>query len=157
MFVDDDFNPRGSDDDDLDFNPRKSTAENVPQSTSAPFSTNPFPPPSQSAPVQSAPLIEPSLTLPPLPPRDVAKTSSPTATQLFNNNDKFHSDASLGSGTFQTNPFETSTAADPFGMTSFDSQGAPFSKPFPNDDWGMVQKSIAVNSLSLDELDPLKK
>ena len=162
FFLDDDFNPRGSDDDELNFNPRKSMAENLSPSPEQSFSTSPFPPPTQSPTFPAPPLIDPPRSVPALPPRDPMKISLPAVagpTQILNNNDKFHSDATFGSNNiFQNNPFDISPPkADPFGMTAFDNTAAPLSKPFPSDDWGMVQKSIAVNSLSLDELDPLKK
>ena len=103
--------------------------------------------------------------MPALPPRDPTKISTAvqsipsTNHNIFNNNDKFPSDAFSSS----TNPFETAASpalvsADPFGMASFDAKaGSPFSKPFPpSDDWAN-QVQNAVNNLSLDELDPLKK
>jgi len=159
---DDDFNPRGSDDDELEFNPRKSVTENLPSSSPVQsFSTSPFPPTTQST-LPAAPFITPPINAPALPPRDPTKVSSPVApavTQPFNNNDKFHSDSNFGSNNiFHNNPFETpSTKADPFGMSSFDNNSTPFSKAFSGDDWGMAQKSVTANTLSLDELDPLKK
>jgi len=159
---DDDFNPRSaSDDDELEFNPRKSVAEKIPTSSVQSFSTSPFPPPTQST-VPVAPLIEPSRSVPVLPPRDPMKMSLPavpSVTPTFNNNDKFHSDAKLGGNNiFQTNPFEIpSTKADPFGMAAFDNAATPFSKAFSSEDWGMAQKSVTVNTISLDELDPLKQ
>merc|ERR1712059_231569 len=130
-------------------------AENVSPSPQQSFSTSPFPPPTQST-VPATPLIDPPRSVPALPPRDPMKISFPAKpgpTQILNNNDKFHSDATFGGNNiFQNNPFEISSPkADPFGMTAFDNTAAPLSKPFPSDDWGMVQKSIAVNSLSLDE------
>ena len=85
--------------------------------------------------------------------------AAPGATQLFNNNDKFHSDANFGENNiFQNNPFEVPpTNSDPFGMTAFDNNAAPFSKAFRSDDWSMAEKSVKAHSISLDELDPLKK
>ena len=157
--LDDDFNPRGSDDDELEFDPRKSNAESLSPLPEQSFSTSPFPPPTQP-PTSPATLLDPPRSVPALPPRDPTKISTSGPTQAFNNNDKFHSDAAMfgESNTFQTNPFEISSSkADPFGMTAFDSTPAPLSKPFSNDDWGMVQKSVTVNTLSLDELDPLKQ
>jgi len=158
---DDDFNPRGSDDDDLEFNPRKSMTENSPSSPIQSFSTSPFPPSTQSN-VPTTPFIEAPRNAPALPPRDTNKVTSPVApavTQPFNNNDKFHSDSGFGSNNiFNNNPFESpATKADPFGMSSFDNNPTPFSKAFSGDDWGMAQKSVTANTLSLDELDPLKK
>ena len=121
------------------------------------FSTSPFP---QTT--LPAPIIEPPRSAPALPPRDLMKASIPTApsvTEAFNNNDKFHTESTFGgTNIFQTNPFEIpSTKSDPFGMTAFDNNPTPFSKSFAGDDWSMPQKSVTVNSLSLDELDPLKK
>ena len=134
------------------------------ESTSSPqlesFSKSPFPPTTQTT-IPAAPLIEPPRNAPALPPRDPMKITLPAApggTQAFNNNDKFHSDANFGgTNIFQNNPFEIPSAkSDPFGMAAFDN-AAPFSKGFSSDDWGMAQKSVTVNTLSLDELDPLKK
>jgi len=153
---DDDFNPRGSDDDELEFNPRKPMNETNVTSVQS-FSTSPFP-----QPTLPAPIIEPPRSAPALPPRDLMKASIPTApsvTEAFNNNDKFHTESTFGgTNIFQTNPFEIpSTKSDPFGMTAFDNNPTPFSKSFAGDDWSMPQKSVTVHSLSLDELDPLKK
>ena len=125
------------------------------------FGTSPFPP-TALATAPAAPIIEPTRNAPALPPRDPMKITLPAApgvTQPFNNNDKFHSDANYGdSNIFQNNPFEIpSTKADPFGMTAFDNNADPFSKAFSSDDWSMAQKSVPVHTLSLDELDPLKK
>jgi len=158
---DDDFNPRGSDDDELEFNPRKSVTDNMPSSPIQSFSTSPFPPSTQSI-LPVATFTETPRNAPALPPRDPTKVSSPVVpaeTQPFNNNDKFHSDSNFGSNNiFHNNPFEVpSTKADPFGMSSFENDSTPFSKGFTSDDWGMAQKSVTANTLSLDELDPLKK
>merc|ERR1711994_538934 len=61
---DDDFNPRGSDDDELEFNPRKSVTENLPSSSPIQsFSTSPFPPTTQTT-LPAAPFITPPLNAP---------------------------------------------------------------------------------------------
>ena len=161
FLTDDDFNPRGASDDELEFNPRKSLAESTPTSPIQSFSTSPFPPTTQST-LPTATLIEPPRGAPILPPRDPMKISLPavpSAAPAFNNNDKFHSDATLaGNNIFQTNPFEIpSNKSDPFGMAAFDNAATPFSKAFPSEDWGMAQKSVTMNTISLDELDPLKQ
>lgn len=160
-FNDDDFNPRqSSDDDELEFNPRKPMTERTSSPQLQSFSTSPFPPPTLAT-APAAPIIEPPRNAPALPPRDPMKMTLPAApgvAQPFNNNDKFHSDANFGgSNIFQNNPFEIpSTKADPFGMAAFDNNAAPISKAFSSDDWSMAQKSVTVHTLSLDELDPLK-
>lgn len=168
---DEDFNPRaGSSDEDeaLNFNPRNDDQ----------------PPPQSPAPTAPAPIISPP---PQLPPRDPAKVSQPskpaTTGNTFTNNNELHSDVfsmtSKPQAVFDTNnPFAAFTppsnpvpnpASDPFGMSSFDTPNKPTQSTFDAfsafgstpplkanmaDTWAAAP---AINKLSLDELDPLKK
>ena len=152
---DDFFNPRaGSSDDDDEFNPRAGTA------------------PSPAAAPAAAPK-EPVLSPPPaLPPRDSAKVQ----------NNNIHSDNIFGEPAAEsTNPFASSkpfapvsATIDPFGMSSFDSANqqpfggsSAFSK-FPanntissgfTDGWSTTPAALApaINAMSFEDLDPLKK
>lgn len=161
---DDYFNPRESDEDDSgEFNPRAAgTTVDSPATKAAPPATAP--------PVLSPP--------PALPPRDPAKVNN-VVTQQSNNNDKFHADHFFtapvnnanATNPFSSTPFAPSNpASDPFGMSSFNANSSaasfdpsPFSKITGQnasgfgDGWTKPPTLPAINAMSLDDLDPLKK
>lgn len=154
-----DFNPRaGSSEDEDDFNPRAA----------------PAPAAAASAPVMPAPVI--STAFPPLPPRDQAKINEPQQQAIPNLFAKQENAVPSSTNPFASNAFGTtaSAAADPFGMSTFETASSKANNSImsafgSSDAWGsappppvMAPSTAtlgmpAINAMSFEDLDPLRK